>query len=114
MRLVTATQDLIERFYGGPPKRTGRAWVILKDDAPIGVVGVYPDEGRYVLYSELNDEIRADKRFVVRAWRALEPVVKGLGVVHALADPVVPKSDSMLRHFGFVPKGRNVFVLGGN
>jgi hypothetical protein len=102
VRIVPATADLLQRFYGAAPTRSQRAVVAIKDDRVIGVAGVYPDGERAVMFSDLTDELRADKRAVVRGIRAvLELASKRDMPVHAWADPKVEGSERLLLHMGF-------------
>lgn len=100
--IVPATQELLERFYGYTPKRSQRAVVAVDGERVIGVAGVYMDDGRQVMFSDLTDEIRKDKRTIVRGIReVLRLAAKRHLPVHALADPEIEGSETLLRHMGF-------------
>lgn len=96
-----ATPDLMQRFYGGTPKRTSQAIVAVRGERVLGVAGILHENGKAVAFTELSDEVRADKRLIVRAYRMLLPMLEAAGTVYALADQSVERSDVLLRHYGF-------------
>lgn len=90
--------------YGLPvPGRTARTIVAVKDDTEVvGTAGVYTDHHRAVMYADLSDTVRSDKRSMVKAIRMLRPMVERMKMpVHALADPDIPHSAVLLEHIGF-------------
>lgn len=108
--IVTATPELLTRFYGHPPKRTMRAVAAVRGERVIGIAGIYPDGHRQVMFSELTDEIRADRRAIVRGIRAVTELARARGTaVHARAAEV-DGAERMLEHIGFVKVHPEVFV----
>lgn len=102
VRIVPATMELLERFYGEKPVRSQRAIVALKDERIIGVAGIYTDTERSVMFSQMSEECRKDKRAVVRGIRAVMALAKARAMpVHALADPGIEGSEKLLEHMGF-------------
>lgn len=101
IELRLATPALLERFYGQTPKRTSRAIVAVEGERVLGVAGVYQDGARMVAFTEMSDEIRANKRLIVRGYRMLKPLLEAGLPIYALADRCVEGSEVLLRHFGF-------------
>lgn len=108
-----ATPALLERFYGHAPKRTSQAIVAIDVDRVIGVAGLYRDGAHMVAFTELT-AIRADKRALVRGYRALLPMLKAAGMpVYALCDAAVKGSEILLLHYKFRPIGQGVWQWQG-
>lgn len=95
-----ATLQDFERLKGRPPK-TARAFAAVRDDAVIGIGGVYRGGVSLVLFSELTDAIRKDKRTLARLVRAVKSLMKG--TVYAHADEAIAGSEVLLEHMGFEP-----------
>src|SRR5690606_27629585 len=90
-------------FYGKPPMRSQRAYVALKGDRVIGVAGIYTDTERNVMFSDLTDELRKDKRAIVRGIRAVMRLAEKRDIpTCAYADPQIEGSGKLLEHMGFV------------
>jgi hypothetical protein len=102
VHIVPATAELLERFYGSAPTRSQRAVVAIKDDRVIGVAGIYTEDESSVMFSDLTDELRKDKRTVVRGIREVMKLAARRALpVYALADPEVDGSERLLLHMGF-------------
>lgn len=108
-RLKYATPELLERFYGSMPKRTSRAIVAVDGERVVGVAGVMQQDGRAVAFTEMNDEIRANKRLMIHAGRMLQLMFAEEGEVYAMQD-AVDGADVLLRHYGFEPAGKGVWA----
>lgn len=102
--VTLATPELLERFYGTPPARSVRAVVAVRDDKVIGVAGVYPDprHGRQIMFSDLTDPLRAERRAIVKGYRmVLERLVRPGIPVQTLVDHDIKGADVLLKHIGF-------------
>lgn len=109
--IVTATAEILERFYGDAPARTVRAIAAVRDDRVIGVAGVYADGSRLVMFSQLTDELRRDRRSIVRGIRRLTELARARRMpVHAVADAAIEGSERLLEHIGFQRVSPEVFV----
>lgn len=95
-----ATLEDFVRLKAAPPK-TARAYAVVKDEEVIGIGGVYRDGVSKVLFSELTDEIRRDKRTLIGLIRAVRSLMRGR--VFSFADPEIPGSEVLLEHMGFEP-----------
>lgn len=98
-----ATEQLFEEYGMAKPGKTVRAIIGVKDsEKVIGTVGVYADQHRAVLYADLTDELRKDKRAIVRGIRMMKTLLTRYRMpVHSLADPDIPGSRQLLEHIGF-------------
>ena len=81
------------------PPKTARAFAVVKDTNVIGIGGIYRDGENKVLFSELTDEIRRDKRSLIGLIRAVKTLMRGR--VFSFADPDIDGSEVLLRHMGF-------------
>lgn len=95
-----ATVKHFERLKGTPPPKSARAFAAVRGEDVIGIAGVYRDGPSLVLFSELTDELRHDKRAGVRLKRAVMPLIAGK-LAYAQADPAIDGSDKLLLHLGF-------------
>jgi hypothetical protein len=86
-----------------------KAFVAIKDDRIIGAAGVYADVQRVVVFARLTDELRADKRAVVKGIRKIMSLVPEGLPAHAVADPEIDGSDRLLTHMGFSPLSSGVY-----
>lgn len=108
-----ATPELLARFYGKLPERTSHAIVAMEGERVIGVAGLYQDGPRMVAFTEL-DGVRADKRLIVKGYRALLPLMRAAGLpVLALCDAAVEGSERLLLHYKFRPIGEGVWQWQG-
>lgn len=100
--IVPATSEMIERLTGEAPAITVRAAAAVRGEEVIGVGGVYANESGWVMFSTLTDELRKDKRALVKLVRAVQRYIARcpMGVV-ATADPAIKGSDVLLEHMGF-------------
>ena len=98
--IVPATPEMFVRFYGEPQKRTARAMAVVCGEEIIGIAGVASEAGTMVLFSELTDDLRRDKRSLVKLIRAVTPMMEGR-TVYSIADPEIEGSDILLEHMGF-------------
>lgn len=106
--IVPATEYLFARMQGGLPRRTSRALVAVKDGDPIGLIGLIPDGDALMVYANLTDEIRKDRKALVRLSRAFETLAGDFTVI-ATASLSVEASGRFLEHFGFKRLHDNVY-----
>lgn len=101
--ILPATPALLERTRVGKPAKTMRCLVAVDEtDKVLAVAGMYADGHRIVLFADLSDTLRQNKRALVKGWRALMSIaVKKNAPVHAVADPEIPGSRALLEHMGF-------------
>jgi hypothetical protein len=94
-----ATHEMLQRVSGDVPKRTARAIAAVRGDEVLGVGGVYREGTNLVLFSYMTDELRKNKRALIRALRAVTRLMRG--TVYSWADPEIKGSDALLKHMGF-------------
>ena len=105
--VLPATEAMIERFYVGRsdmrPGMTTKAVVALQRGEPVGLAGGYLDttNGRAVLFADMTDDLRSNKRLMLRFLRSALAAARSFGVVvHSLADPDIEGADRLLEHLG--------------
>lgn len=111
-RVVPATTELLREFYGRTPPRSCRAIVVLRDERPVAVGGVYLDGARFVFYGDGMDYLREHKKTLVASAKIAAELAKQVGGrVQSLADPSVPGSGRLLEHLGFEHLSGDVYEL---
>jgi hypothetical protein len=112
--VIPATAELMRRFYGRTPARTSQAVVAVQGERVLGVAGIYLVNGHAVAFTELSDEIRSNKRLIVRGYRALLPFIRAAGLpVLALCDASIDGSERLLEHYDFKPMTQGVWQWQG-
>lgn len=110
VRLVPATAELIERFYGKPQERSIRGIVMVRGDEVLGVGGYYVDGARVVVFSELNDEGMLQRKLIMRgAYEVLGMAAETGMPAHAIPDPRIPSAAHFLKQLGFTELGFGVW-----
>lgn len=105
-----ATAEDFVRLRASTPK-TARAYVAVRGEEVIGVGGVYRDGVSLVVFSELTDTLRKDRRTMVRLKRAVIPMIQPRTL--AFADPDIDGSDALLEHMGFEPLDGRIYQWPG-
>jgi hypothetical protein len=95
-----ATQKDIESFYGKMPPLTMKGFVVEHAGQIIGIGGIYWNEGKKVLFSEIKSEGKKFKKTMVRVAKR---IVAELNPRYALADGRTANSVKLLEHLGFEP-----------
>lgn len=99
--IVPATRELLERFYGGPPIREVNAVAALKGGKIIGVAGVFHEGEVLMAFADMTDELREDKRAIVRGIHEVMQLIYQHGKeTRAIADEI-PGANILLTHCGF-------------
>jgi len=100
VEFAPVTQELAERFYGGPAPWSFQGHVALLDGEPVGLGGIFYCNGHAFAFTEMKDALRARKRDKARCVRVLEPLLTGFkGMLYAVA--CEPTSAGMLKRLGF-------------
>lgn len=87
-----------------------RAIAFTEAGTVIGWAGLYVDGPRLVMFGELSDRIREEKRALVRGYRQLLAVAARLRLpVHAKPDDDVPAAKRFLEHMGFTAGPRGIY-----
>jgi len=117
-RVVPATEEMIRRFYGAPSAKSWRALAVVDGDEVLGIGGIYLDGPRWVLFSNMREDVQASlkkyRRELLRVcWALLGIASRKKLPVQALADPEIVGSDRLLAHLGFVHIDRGVWQWRG-
>lgn len=111
IQIVPATVEMFERFVGEAPQRTVRAVAVVRDDEVLGIAGVCVDKCRLVMFSELSDELKKNKRAIARGIRALMRIAGRFNLpIYAVADKTIEGSDKLLEHLRFQKTVSGVYV----
>lgn len=111
VEIVRADADMAKRF-GATLARTGRVIAVVRGERVLAMGGYYPDEGRMMIWSRLTDEVSRHPRALLKAARILVGELRAKGMpVHAVRDPSIDTSERFLRHLGFAPAHKDVWVL---
>ncbi len=95
-----------ERYYGKPPALSFRGYVAVKDDQVVGIGGVYYDGPIRIAFSEFKDEMRSDRRALVKGTRMLMKFIDTIkGPVYAVASQSEPTAANLLSRLGWKPTG---------
>jgi hypothetical protein len=113
--ICTADQALIARFpaadMGG---KTARVLAAVRGEEVLGIAGVCRTESGYLVFASLTDELRRDRRALVRGMRAVMALAKRCrGPLLATCDEKIPKAAEFLRHIGFVPDATGLWHYEG-
>lgn len=104
IEIRTATPELMARTRLPNPPRTMRALVAVDTDTEeaVGLCAIYPDGHRQCMLADISEQLRQDKRALIRGYRAaLAIAAKNTAPLHAVADPDIPGSAQFLEHLGF-------------
>jgi hypothetical protein len=107
--LIPATRELAEAYYGQKPPHTFQGLICVDEGRPLGVCGLYRDEGHVFAFSEFSEELRPHRRVLVQAVRAMVDMMDASPVtVFAIENREEPLAADLLRRVGFVPTGAEV------
>ena len=97
-----STRDDIAKLHGEVPLTT-RSVTVEKQGKPVGVGGIYYQDGKAIAFSAIDDSLTP--REIVKAARWV------MGIIRSVRGPVlavqgdIGTSETTLRHFGFEPIG---------
>lgn len=101
LRAQSATPELLERFYGFVPRPTMRAVIVLEDDEPRFVAGVYRLECIDMAFTDARPGLDLSRMTVLRAikhaMRFVEESAARARPVYALCDG----DSALLERLGF-------------
>ena len=76
--------------------------VDTETEEAVGLCAIYPDGHRLCMLADISDQLRKDKRALIRGYRAVMAMATSKNTpVHALADPEIAGSAALLKHLGF-------------
>ncbi len=102
----TATKAHITEFYGDQSLKSLKGHVALLDGRVVGVGGLGFEKGHMVLFSDISDEMRPFKKYIVKAVRVLGQIVEDVKYpITAVADRREALSEKLLTGMGFIFTG---------
>lgn len=113
IKVSPLTQEIFERYEGGPPPFSVRGFAILVDDEPvcIGCVSRFTSPTFMIFDASRDMSSVAMKRALIHGFHKVKQYF--IGDVFAHQDKEKPTSDSLLRHFGFEPIGDDIYKYRG-
>ena len=108
--IVPLTREILDAFCQDPPPYTVKGIAAQVDGRTIGVAGYFPEGERYIMFVRFSDEIRKDKRTIIKGMRILDQMVGQRRIpLHAMKDECIKGAETLLRHAGFTPIRGNLY-----
>ena len=106
VQIRTATAQDARKFYGQDPVYSFRGIAAELNGDIVGLGGLYFEDGKPVVFSEIRDAMRPHKKAIAKATRMLMQMLDDLGrSAYAFACPNEPTSGYLLAKLGFKPTG---------
>lgn len=106
-RIVPATAEVIAKYYGKHLPLTVRAVAAMEDDDIIGIGGVYFADSSAVLFSDMSERLRRNKRLMIKGIRAINEIIShviALGLpLYAKEADGIDGTEILMRHMEFDP-----------
>lgn len=112
--IVSATSEMVREFYGNDIAKSARMLAAIEDGRVIGILGMFPQGSRNVIFMDLTARLRAQPRVIFRAWTmVLRWIEQSRMPVHTMCDETIEAAERFLVHFGFRRVYQGVFVWTG-
>lgn len=101
-----ATQENVEQYLGCAPMFSLRGIVAFSDDRPIGIGGVYRENGFLFAFSEIRPEGHKYKKHILKAAKIVVAQMRERYTgesIYAVPDVREESAERFLRHLGFRP-----------
>lgn len=110
-----ADGELLARFpHGDMAGKSARVLAAVRGDQVLGIAGIYRAESGYVVFASLTDELRRDRRAIVRGVRAVFALARRCRApLYATCDEAIPAAAGFLHHLGFVPGNGGIWRYEG-
>lgn len=109
-QIVPLTRQILDDFCQDPPPVTVKGIAVQAEGRTIGLAGYFPDGERWILFARLSDELRADKRTIIKGIRHLVQMMNGRKLpTHAIKDDCIEGAETLLRHAGFTQIRGNLY-----
>lgn len=106
VQIRKATVQDARKFYGQDPIYSFRGYVVELNGDIVGVAGIYFEDGKPIVFSEMKDPMRKHKKAIAKTCRLIMKMVDDLGrAAYAFACPTEPTSGYLLAKLGFKPTG---------
>lgn len=101
IEIVPITAEHLDFIEADGPLPTIRGITALKEGTVIGIAGIFRIADGWMLFSDFDDEIRKDKRAIVRSVRMLRKLIETVRLpVYAKADENAEGADTLIEHVG--------------
>ena len=109
-KLVPATAELWQRFFGRAEKRTVRALAMVRGEEVLGIGGYYVQDQCVVMFSDISEEGMKYRRLIVRgAYELLRTAAQRKLPAHVVPDPRILGAERFLAQLGFRPSDQGVW-----
>ena len=109
-QIVPLTRQILDDFCQDPPPVTVKGIAVQTEGRTIGLAGYFPDGERWILFARLSDELRADKRTIIKGMRLLNLMVSARKLpLHAMKDDCIEGAETLLRHAGLTQIRGNLY-----
>ena len=107
-KIVPATPEIMRQFYG--QARTCRAYAAIRGDEVLGIAGIRIENHVAILFSDMKDSERHNKRLIVKGVRIMQAMIRECFYpVYAEAEKTIRGSDTTLKHMGFENLKENIW-----
>ena len=111
MKIIKATADMIAEYYGHPMKRSAVVYAAIEDDVVHGLGGWYTDEARKVIFTDMDDEVRAHPKLLFKTCKMVIEEAMHRGVpLHSSPDLNIEASVRFLERLGFEQITKEVWL----
>lgn len=102
IKVVPATYDMVRSFYGHGLAHSMRALAAVRGEEVLGVVGVYPEHGRQVIFMDVKDELRSHPMAFARGSKVVMRWLRESRMpTHAMCDETIEAAERFLERLGF-------------
>ena len=109
-QIVPLTRQILDDFCQDPPSVTVKGIAVQAEGRTIGMAGYFPEGERYIVFIKLTDELRKDKRTIIKGMRLLNLMVSARKLpLHAMKDDCIEGAETLLRHAGFTQIRGNLY-----
>lgn len=106
--IVPATPGLVAHYLGKAPPYSFRGWIALRDGVPVGMAGIYDENGTKVAFSEFRPDMQPSKRTMVKGVRLVRQMMGAIKrPVFAICNPDLPTAPNLLARLGFLSTGEH-------
>lgn len=103
--IVSATPEIIDKFYGERPYKTMKAIACVEDGEVLAVGGYCVLPHGIAVFSEIKPEAMSKKKMIVKGTRMIMEMAKKAKLpIYAIAQPEIEGSCRLLEKLGFVEK----------
>lgn len=100
--IIPVTEEIVKRFYGNIPPKTLRAVAAVRDEEILGIAGIFSIGMGWMLFADFGDEIRSDKRTMVKAVNAIRKLIANIQMPVYAKPADIEGAETLIEHIGGV------------